>query len=672
MNTLYPWAGACALALSLFGLTTPVHADTGPEPQQPSDEATQLEPLVITAPASDSALTVRLDPKAPQQPLPAADGAAFLKNIPGFSMTRKGGTDGEALFRGLGGSRLPMLMDGTEIAGGCSFRMDPPTAYLYPETFDEAIVIKGPQSVRYGNGNLAGLVLFETDDEPSPGPGAWGTALAGSWGRRDVAAGARWQGQRLGLRTDASHARQNDYEDGNGDLVHSQYERWNARAQVSWALDESWQAFASGELSDGEAAYADRMMDGVTFDREGGQAGLRYRPDGSGAVSAADVVLYRNRVDHVMDNYSLREVMPGSMYMVNNPDRVVAGARASVDWALSQNWALATGADWRDDRHRQRGGVSMMGAPDYASMPREDDMQASIAGLFAEVNWRQTDDRAWVGGLRGDRYQADNLQASGADAGKQHDEDLYSGFLRIEQQTGLGQIYAGYGVAERPADYWERISYHAFDLDAERNREIDLGWQWRQPRWRLHLNLFHSRIDDFILTRNDFTARNIDAERYGGEFELQRMLGDAWRLGAVISSVHGENRTDHTPLPQTPPLEGRLTLDWRRAQWTAGAVWRLVDDQDRIQPGYGNIIGQDLGSTPGFGSLSVNAGWQAAPQLRIAAGVDNLLDRAYAEHLSRAGASVQGYPVIGRINEPGRTLWLKLNWQWGSYAMDPA
>ena len=38
---------------------------------------------------------VSADPKAPAQPVPAHDGADVLKSIPGFSVIRKGGADGD-------------------------------------------------------------------------------------------------------------------------------------------------------------------------------------------------------------------------------------------------------------------------------------------------------------------------------------------------------------------------------------------------------------------------------------------------------------------------------------------------------------------------------------------------------------------------------------------------
>lgn len=48
-----------------------------------AEEVTPLESVVVTAPTSKSPLTVKFNPKAPQQPLPAHDGAAFFESRTG-------------------------------------------------------------------------------------------------------------------------------------------------------------------------------------------------------------------------------------------------------------------------------------------------------------------------------------------------------------------------------------------------------------------------------------------------------------------------------------------------------------------------------------------------------------------------------------------------------------
>ena len=60
--------------------------------------------------------------------------------------------------------------------------------------------------------------------------------------------------------------------------------------------------------------------------------------------------------------------------------------------------------------------------------------------------------------------------------------------------------------------------------------------------------------------------------------------------------------------------------------------------------------------------FSLHAGYQASDTLLVTAGVDNLFDVTYAEHISRSGANIAGYEQTERVNEPGRTLWLKMQW----------
>ena len=63
------------------------------------------------------------------------------------------------------GSRIKILTDGTENLGACPNRMDAPTSYISPESYDRISVIKGPQTVQYANTGSAATVLFERQPE---------------------------------------------------------------------------------------------------------------------------------------------------------------------------------------------------------------------------------------------------------------------------------------------------------------------------------------------------------------------------------------------------------------------------------------------------------------------------------------------------------------------------
>ena len=84
------WPAHAAL---LGALALPLQAAEVAGGAQAADE--EVAPLVVTSVAPQSPLTVVTDPRQPRQPVPASDGADYLKTIPGFNVIRKGGTDGD-------------------------------------------------------------------------------------------------------------------------------------------------------------------------------------------------------------------------------------------------------------------------------------------------------------------------------------------------------------------------------------------------------------------------------------------------------------------------------------------------------------------------------------------------------------------------------------------------
>ena len=153
----------------------------------------------------------------------------------------------------------------------------------------------------------------------------------------------------------------------------------------------------------------------------------------------------------------------------------------------------------------------------------------------------------------------------------------------------------------------------------------------------------------------------------GAELTYSQRLGDSFKVDSSLAYTRGTNDTDNSALPQLAPLEARIGADYQQQDWSVGMLWRLVAAQDRYTLNTGNIVGKDLGPSSGFGILSANAAWKILPSLQLSLGIDNLFDRQYAEFVSRAGSNGMGGAIPGfeqttRVNEPGRTAWLKLSW----------
>ena len=666
-----------------------------------------LDPVVITSARPTKPLVVSTDAKAPAQPSPAHDGADVLKNIPGFAVIRKGGSDGDPTFRGMAGSRLGIHVEGEGVLGGCSMRMDPPTAYIFPAAYDRITVVKGPQSVRHGPVSPAGLVRFERDftRRDSLGGTAFATATIGDFGRRDGALDLRGGNAALQGRLAATYASMDHYADGSGETVHGAYERWSTNASLAWTPNDATFLELTGARSDGEAAYADRMMDGALFDRT--NAGLRFRSTGlSDLLAALEVQAYVNNVDHVMDNYSLRTFTPSKMMpgkTVSNPDRLTYGGRIALELSPAEALRLDVGIDHQSNRHRVRSTMNQDASP-YQSKARTPDAVFHQTGAFLETAYSISRDTRAYAGLRADRWTATDRReritlgmmggtTANPTAELKRTDTLPGAFARVEHDLTDGPtLYAGLGHTQRFPDYWELVSAESptstsgFTTAPEKTTQLDAGLLYQRGRLDVSLSAFAARLDDYILiqrnvtkpaammggggmngmmaTRQATVARNIDARTFGGEANLGFRFSESWRLDTSLSAVRGDNNTDDLPLAQLPPFEGRVGLTYTRPAWSAGVLWRGVAAQNRVAIDQGNIVGQDIGRSPAFDVVSLNASWLPSAALRISAGIDNVFDTTYAEHISRAGASVAGFIQTTRVNEPGRFVWLKCDYRY--------
>lgn len=678
----------------LLTLLTPVCL---PGNDASAPETVQLPPYVITAATDISPLRVTTDPRAPAQPIPAHDGADALRNIPGFSVIRKGGTDGDPVLRGQAGSRLGILVDGETILGGCGNRMDPPTAYVYPSSYDRITVVKGPQTVQHGPGNSAGVVLFERDLRPLPETATHldASLTAASFGRFDAVLDAMAGSPGWQARGTATFTTADNYEDGDGQSVHSAYERWSTHASLAWTPNENSSLLLSGARSDGEAAYADRMMDGVKFDRE--NIGLHWQQRNlTSLVAAVEARFYHNAVDHVMDNYSLRPFAPTMMMpgrSVSNPDRITTGGLLQMELTPAAPLLLTAGFDTQRNRHSVRNTSNETTDP-YAAKPRLADATFDQYGLFLEGTHLLATGQRLVAGARVDRWEAldqrnmvmTSMMASAPNptAQQKRSRDLTGGFVRYEydwERTARPvTFFAGLGRVQRFPDYWELIkqeslaSVSAFATRPETTHQLDFGALCRDQNVEVSASFFAARIDDFILvqsgvakpagmmgTRSAVVSRNIDASTVGGELSLNWKVTRTWRVDSSVSYVRGENDSDGLPLAQMPPLEGRLGVSYHAETWSVGGLLRAVAAQSRFALNQGNIVGQDLGPSPGFAVASLHASARVSRFGRLSAGVDNLFDKAYAEHISRAGGAVAGFVQSTRVAEPGRTFWIKLD-----------
>lgn len=676
-------------------------------------DSVELAPMVITGVAQQSPLTVVTDPKIPRQPVPASDAGDYLKTIPGFSAVRNGGVNGDPVFRGMFGSRLKLLSNGGEMLGACPNRMDSPSSYISPDTFDKLTVIKGPQSVLWGPGASAATILFEREPEQFSEPDYRINAslLTGSNGRFDRNIDAAAGSEQGYARLMANSSQADDYEDGNGDTVPSRYDKWNTDVALGWTPDADTLVELTAGRGDGYARYAGRGMDGSQFQRE--SLGLRFKKTNIGETFyGLEAQVYYNYADHIMDNYSLRDFVPTSMMKVptlSRVDRRTLGGRLVGTWQWT-DVELKAGVDAQRSEHRKVMNSElhvnqMVAAAGSNALPWVPDAMLHSYGVFGELTWQLSEREKLISGLRLDLHEATDEREffnshhptkknmmgmpvsedwANPTAGETRRDTLYSGFVRYEEElTSLPATwYAGLGHAQRFPDYWELFvsnpgpvgTVQPFDsVRPEKTTQLDIGLQYAKGPLEAWVSAYAGVVEDYILfsyvpgvmpgmLRADVS--NIDATIAGAEAGASYRFTSNWKGDASLAYAWGKNRSDDRAMPQIPPLEGRLGLTYERDNWSTSGLWRVVASQGRVAENQGTVVGKDFDESSGFGVLAVNGAYRFNKNFKFSTGIDNLLDKNYSEHLNLAGSA--GFADYGldpttRVNEPGRTYWARVD-----------
>lgn len=594
-----------------------------------------------------------------------SDIAKSFLSVPGFSMERKGGGGSEVYYRSQTASRLPVLIDGSAINGGCGMRMDTPITYISAQNYNSVRIVKGPQDVRNA-ALISGGIFFDRNilrfDKADVGGNVG--LLGGSFKRLETTADVAGGNEFANLQISAGHFESDDYKNGDNRKMHTNYNRNNISLTGALTPSEATAIQLSADFGEGEAAYADRGRDGTEFDRK--SFGAKIEQDI--AQTKLRVSSYYHEIDHVMDNFSMRAKPPKAKFSISNPTREMKGVKAELEVPFNKTTTYLGVGYSKDTFKFLGGGFKTKSALDKAmSKSHSKQREVSYKSIYAQNEFFASDDLGLFSGVRLDRANREILKTA-----KQRSENLVSGFFRLEKYLDDLTLYSGIGHAQRMPDHWETNRDGKLELNKEKNTQIDLGAVAKGANYEFSSNLFVSKMDDYILINYSGKPAvfNTDALLYGGEMDASVLLRDIFRIGAGASYVYGKttknagglNKGD--ALPKISPLTFKLTAGLEKINWFVSADLYASAAQNRTQKGYGDVGGMDLGRSAGFYTLGLNAGYKYS-NYQILFAAENLTNVLYSYHNSKGGfdGGIANYDTIlgnTRLYEPGRSFWVKL------------
>jgi len=667
-----------------------------------AEESIMLKEIEIkgeSVPAKEEVLTVREVRESN-----AKDIGESLGEVEGISFIRKGAIANDIVLRGFQKDNINVLVDGVRLYGGCPSRMDPPAFHIDFAEADSISILKGPFDVTNAGG-LGGLVEINTKSA-SPGLGVNAGATFGSFGSVNVFGTASYGTDTADILGGYSYKYSRTPKAGDGKRITDIYPAKSPFRYRPANIDTTAYRINSGWGKAGvnitpEArmefsySYQDARhvitpylsMDAMEDDTYRVNWTYNIKKD-TGRLRGIGMQFYYDNVDHMMDN-SLRMIAVGKPLgysMRTTTDSRVYGTKFSGDMALAGG-ILGMGADYYNRNWNADTSMFNMAMMTYMSQPMIPDATLQDGGLFLKYELPVTDSVDVSAGLRGDLAWARTGSLSDMRLGT-----LYQPYYteRLENNTDFGELsgnvqafyrpvdgielFAGLGRSVRMPDPSElyvglmRMGTYFIgnpSLDPTKNYEADIGAGYYAERFYVNATAYYSYLDDYInitmLPDPDGVGplpaarsyENVKAWMAGGELGSQVSLPLDLYLNGSVSYTYAKNKTSGKPLSEIPPLRGTVGIRYDDGMFIAQVSENLAAPQNRVDP----ALSEE--KTPGWATTDFKAG-VSYMGFTLYAGVDNILDKLYVNHLSYQR---DPFSTGVKVPETGRSFYVTLTYR---------
>lgn len=612
----------------------------------------------------------------------------LLARLPGVRLIQRANFAAEPVIRGYSGGQISLTIDGMPVYGACVDKMDPASSYVEPENLRAVEVTKGAGDLSNGS-QIGGSVDLATQRPRLGAPLAVQaeTGIESNGLARRVRGAASGGAGPLAVRVSGSYRGSGDYAPGGRDAIEtSGYEKRNLAAAATLRLGQGHTLTAQAIADDAWLiGYPALLMDAVLAQARIGS--VAYEAEGLAGFHHVEAKAYGNRVDHYMDDRSrdvlTREVMRG-MYMPMGGYTEVVGLQAEAMTRLAGT-SLTLTADAH--RLRQFGDMTMYslysGIRDMVLLNVGDvearngalalKAQRTVGGLALSASARLDGTSRDVGSRA--MRQLFERRTGSADPARQRVVPSVSATASyaLSPRTLLRLTVADAGRLPSVVEQYGHYVYNYVDgyfytgdpdLAPERSRQVEVGVAHAGGRLAIEASAYAHQLRDVVvgLADNDVVAGlsgstyrfrlydNVDRGwMAGGEVSALAPLGAGLEAAASVSAAYGQNLTFDEPLPMIPPVGGVASLRYDRRPVFAEVETRWALAQTRVAR-----FTYAERPTDGFAVVALRAGWRPASGpaagLRVQAGVENLFDTFYQEHLAISDLAARGrsaYLAVG-------------------------
>lgn len=607
----------------------------------------------------------------------------ILERNPRISMIRRGNFAMEPSIRSLSGGRITMTIDGMRMFGACTDRMDPISSYIEPTNLESVSVRFNPGDDSHGS-SIGGGINFKLKEpkftEEGRLNGMIGSGFESNGSAVQMLAGIEYSNSGFALQANGIYRRSGNYDAGRGkEILFSQYRKWNGNISVKVKAGEGSYIKADYIQDEGhDIGYPALTMD-VSF-AKAKIASLAYTKNDRVSGTVWETKMYYNYIDHAMDDTKRpAELVPMHMDMPGTSRTF--GAFSSLSFKVDKRHYFKLQLDGFNNKLS----AEMTMYPDNATpmfmYTLPDPARTGIGVDFSDKVFLNNHMSVKIGGRL--EYVQDYLFTK---EGKDQISGMFDGdILRQRWMKNMNiqgsfhvsptlDFSAQIAVGARAPTLQEEYSFYIYDrldgydyignphLKQEKSLNLDLGANFHNTKFGAEANVFSYFIRDYVIGSmlTGYSTMTIgangvkqftnipSAKLYGAGLALRWSPFPALSFTSTNTYTKGtDNRANALPL--IAPLKSINTVFYQTGRKTMFHVESITNArQDHVDA-------MLYGETPTMGSTILNLGvsrnllFPRMKVLKVTAGVTNVFDSQYSQHLD-----------IMKVLRPGRNGFLRM------------
>ncbi len=620
----------------------------------------------------------QLDHQKQRKPLSTLD--EFLESSRSINMVKRGAYAWEPTMNDMASQRLAVTIDGMQIFGACTDKMDPITSYVDVSNLSEAEIGSGQQGAAFGNtiGGGINLKLDKSNFKPTGWSGSLESAFESNNKMRVFGGELNYSDEKFYLNTDGIYRKaDNYYAGGDKEVKFSQFEKYNFSINSGYKLSEDKSISATliyDEAND--VGYPALTMD-VSLARAV-IGSVSFNQDTLlGHFSNWESKVYYNNIKHTMDDTKRPDV---PIHMVMPGWSETAGFYSQANFIKEKNHFL-----FKLDGFYNKSLAEMTMYPADSNEPLMfmltwPDVRTKDVGFYGEdhialekASLKLSSRLAYHSNTVADDFGLNSLKIFYPEMDKTNTRFLKSFSAQYHKMLNDFHFNAGLSYGERAPSVSEGYGFYLFNsfdnhdyigdpnLNTESSAEANASVTFKKPLFEITAEANYFHIFNYIIGVVDPTLStmtigadgvkiytNLDyAQLFNASLSGRYSISNALKLSGTVSYHRGvDNEGENLPL--ISPLSYRSALDFYKNQYSASLSVEGAGEQINYNSAYGET------KTAAYATLSASFGKRFfinENDLFLKAGIENILDTNYSS-----------YTDWNNIPRMGRNLYLTISY----------